>query len=71
MGCHANINHYKFPKQGDLVGQQVEVCFGYDTRNTVKGKCVRQDFESPDVSIFALDDGRYVLSTECHYRIIN
>lgn len=68
MGCHPNIHATKFPRQyPDKVGTRVEVSFHY-ARDSVKGTVVRDDAEEPYVTIFRLDDGRFVLSTECQYR---
>lgn len=67
MGNHANIAVDKFPRQGlDLHGR-VEVCFHYDTSRPIGGTVVRDDAEDPAMMIIRLDDGRYVLDTECQY----
>jgi hypothetical protein len=68
MGVVANISHDKFPKQGSYANQPVSVCFHYDTSKTIRGKIVRDDSEAPYVMIIALDDGRFVLATECQYQ---
>lgn len=67
MGVVANVGFEEFPKQGHLLGKRVEVCFRYDTSKVIGGVCVRDDVEEPGRSIFKLDDGRYVLSSECQY----
>lgn len=67
MGCVSTIGHDRFPRQGDWVGKRVEVTFHYDARTTVGGVFVRDDRESPGVGIILLDDGRYVLTTECQH----
>ena len=67
MGCRNNITHNTFPKQGSFLGQNVNVCFHYDTNNIIKGKCIRDDVEEPSLTIFQLENGRVVLSTECQY----
>ena len=67
MGVVDGVGYDIFPKQGSYKGKRVRVCFNYDTRKTVGGHCVRDDDEKPGVMIFALDDGRYVLSSECQY----
>lgn len=67
MGCVSNITKFKFPKQSDYVGTRVNVCFHYDTQNSVNGTIVRDDREEPYVGIIQLDSGRYVLDTECQY----
>jgi hypothetical protein len=46
---------------------RVNVCFHYDTSNYVRGTLVREDREEPFVGIIKLDNGRYVLTTECQY----
>lgn len=68
MGCVYNISHQNFPKQGSFLGKTVVVCFHYCTEHWVSGVCVRDDIEDPGRMIFKLDDGRYVLSSECQYR---
>lgn len=67
MGCHDNIRHDKFPKQGRHAGKRVNVCFHYDTTKTLLGAVVRDDAESPGELIIRLDDGRFVRSVECMY----
>ena len=68
MGVHPNIGFKKFPKQGPSVGQPVSVCFNYDTASRIGGKIVRNDYEAPFIGIIALDDGRFILMTECQYQ---
>lgn len=65
MGTHTNISFTDFPEQGSWLGKQFRICFNYDTTKTLTGICVRDDREEPGRTIFKLDDGRYVLSTEC------
>lgn len=67
MGVVANVGFSKFPKQGQYLGRRVQVCFNYDTSNILLGTIVRADEEEPGRLIIKLDDGRYVLSTECMY----
>lgn len=67
MGVQANITHDTFPKQGPWLGKRALVCFNYDPSNVVRGEVVRDDAETPRVTIFKLDDGRYVLATECQH----
>lgn len=67
MGVVKNVGVDTFPKQGQWLGLRTRVCFKYDTSNTILGTIVREDAEEPGVLIIALDDGRYVLSTECQY----
>lgn len=71
MGHHANIGHKRFPKQGSFLGKRVQVSFhapGREANRELGGEVVRDDEEDPHRTIIKLDDGRYVLSTECVYR---
>lgn len=68
MGVHQNIRFDKFPKQGEMLGKRVKVCFFYDANNTIDGECVRDDMEEPFRTIFKLDNGNYVLATECQFQ---
>ena len=67
MGVKKNISLLDFPKQGIWLNKEVSVCFNYETEFTVKGLIVRDDSEEPFLTIIKLNDGRYVLSTECQY----
>lgn len=69
MGCITNISASEFPAQTALKGKRVRVCFHYNTEATVGGVVVRADEGAPHKTIIQLDDGRYVLSTECQYQI--
>jgi len=69
MGVSANISAEKFPRQGSHTGLRVLVCFNYDTSRTFPGVVVRDDAEEPGRMIIKLDDGRYVLSTECQFTL--
>ena len=69
MGIATNIRFDCFPKQGSFLMRQVEVCFDYDTSKTLKGIVVRDDAEEPGRMIIKLENGRYVLSTECQYSL--
>lgn len=69
MGVHPSIDHERFPKQSRHVGKRVEVCFHYDPTHALVGELVRDDAEPPFVGVIRLDDGRHVLSTECHYTL--
>lgn len=69
MGIAANITATAFPEQGPCLGRRVSVCFHYDTTQQVQGTIVRDDMQEPGRTIIRLDDGRYVLSTECHYSL--
>lgn len=67
MGVVENIGIEQFPKQGQYLGRRCEVCFRYDTTHVIGGTIVRDDNEAPWITIISLDDGRYVLATECQY----
>lgn len=67
MGCVENITKFKFPNQSQYINMRVKVCFHYDTENETYGTLVRDDREKPWVGIIKLDNGRYVLCTECQY----
>ena len=67
MGVQKNVGYSMFPKQSDWLDKRVEVCFRYDARETIWGTIVRDDREEPGRTIIRLDDGRYVLATECQY----
>lgn len=71
MGCHHNIDASKFPKQGDLLGSTVDVCFNYDLKNRLPGKIVRDDIEDPFRTIIELKDGRMIMATECQYHPVS
>jgi hypothetical protein len=66
MGIRKNVDYDKFPKQKSI-GLRVDVCFRYETSRIINGIIVRFDVESPYVQIIKLDDGRFVLSTECQW----
>lgn len=67
MGVHSNIALLGGPRQSDDVGRRVLICFNYDTNHRATGVIVRDDIEEPGRTIFKLDDGRYLLSTECQW----
>jgi hypothetical protein len=67
MGVVKNVGFDRFPKQGVWLNRRTRVCFNYDTKNLIWGTIVRDDAEEPSLEIIALDDGRYVLSTECQH----
>lgn len=68
MGAHPNINYDKFPKQGSWLSQHVNVCFNYDTSKIWNGIIVRDDREEPFLTIIKLDNGNYIMSTECQFQ---
>lgn len=68
MGIVANIDFNHYPKQTEMAGRRVLVCFKYDTQHTIPATVVRDDEEDPGRTILRLDDGRIVLGTECQWR---
>lgn len=68
MGVVSTIGVEKFPVQGGFLGTRCEVYFNYDTSRWVHGTIVRDDRSPPNRTIIQLDDGRYVLASECHYQ---
>ena len=67
MGVHVNIAVDKFPQQSSDLHRRAEVIFHYYSSRSVMGTIVRDDVEEPFLTIIRLDDGRYVLATECQY----
>lgn len=65
------VDAERFPQQGAYGGKRVRVCFNYDSTETLLGLVVRDDAEAPWRLIIRLDDGRYVLSTECQWQPID
>ena len=55
-------------EQGSYKGKRVSVCFNYDTSMQIEGTIRRNDMEEPQLTVIALDTGRFVLSTECMYQ---
>lgn len=66
MGVKTGVSRFVWPEQGSCLGQRVDVMFNDDERNIIGGKVVRDDARG--VMIIKLDNGRYVLGTECQYR---
>jgi hypothetical protein len=71
MGFAINVTHNTFPKQSDWLGKRVRVLFRYGSNDEpeLHGTIVRDDIQDPWKSIIKLDDGRYVLTTECQYSL--
>lgn len=65
MGCVENITAKTSPEQDEWLGKRTLVCFHYDPSAMIGGVIVRRDGEAPFKTIIKLDDGRYVLTTEC------
>ena len=70
MGVATNVGFKEFPQQGRFLSKEVLVFFNYDTHHKLKGTVVRNDAEEPFETIFKLEDGRYILSTECQYSVV-
>jgi hypothetical protein len=69
MGVVNGIDAVTFPAQGAHLHAEVRVCFRYDTSRLVGGIIVRDDAAEPWRTIIRLDDGRFVLGTECQYTL--
>lgn len=67
MGVAPNVSHDKFPKQGPNLNTRMRVVFNYDLTHELRGTVVRDDYEEPWKTIIQLDNGHYVMSTECQY----
>lgn len=77
MGIQKRIDIKNFPKQHLVkeslmggIGRKVEVCFYYNSANTIHGVIIRDDKELPFRTIIRLCDGRIILATECQYRAL-
>lgn len=68
MGVVTNVAAHIYPRQSADVGRRVRVMFNY-APPVIEGVIVRQYGVEPYRTIIALDDGRYVLATECHYSV--
>ena len=72
MGVVLNIGATKFPEQDPEKQQKrVAVRFRDNSGVDVLGTIVRSDAEEPYQTIIKLDDGRYILDSECMYRVSN
>jgi len=67
MGSVATITNNSFPRQGRLLLTVVKLWFHHDMSVVFYANVVRDDAEQPFITIFKLNDGRYILSTECQY----
>lgn len=56
------------PKQGSFLNKEVKVIFNYDTTKVTHGRIVRDDTEEPFYTIILLNNGEYIMSTECQYQ---
>ena len=70
MGIVNNVAYDKYPMQRNI-GARVEVCYNYDISKKHAGVVVRSDCQEPYITIFKLDNGRYLLSTECMFRYLS
>jgi len=69
MGIQAGINFDSYPEQGTWVGKRVSVCYEYDASRKHSGVIVRDDETAPFQTIIQLDNGRFLLTTECMYSL--
>ena len=56
MGCVATITYDTFPKQTEMVGKRVSVCYHYDASKKHLGTIVRDDKEKPLIDIEQLQN---------------
>ena len=68
MGIVKNVGYDIFPKQSNNVGKSVKVCFRYNTKKLLNGEIVRDDIEEPYQTIIKLENGKYILASECQYK---
>ncbi|TVX93062.1 recombinase family protein [Paenibacillus agilis] len=67
----AVVRHgFEFPEQGTEVGSKVLVSFNGKPQIEYHGTIVRSDDVEPFNTIIKLDDGRYILDTECAFELI-
>lgn len=64
MGMHPSIGKDRFPRQG-AVGERMKVRLSDGSE--LGGTMRRDDMEAPWLTLIELDDGRFVLGTECVY----
>lgn len=69
MGIQENVGFDEFPIQSEWLGKRCRVSFRYNTERTIGGTVVRDDRQESGLMIIKLDDGRYVMATECHYTL--
>lgn len=67
MTALGRITADSFPPQGKLLGRKVRVVLNHKPP-VLGGTLVRQDIAYPHVEIIQLDNGRFVLGTECDWR---
>lgn len=69
MGVTPNVGPSSWPKQGNMLGEHVSVSFARETSTLFAGLVVRDDIEDPFRTIIQLDDGRFVLGSECQWSV--
>lgn len=68
MGIEKYVKSGVFPKQNSyLLNRSVEICIECNDAGMTKGKIVRADIEEPYVIIIHLENGQYVLGSECRF----
>ena len=68
MGVVKDVGFDRMPDQGSYLWKIVEVTFNYELDRSIPGIIVRDDAEG--VTIIKLADGRFVLASECQYRLV-
>lgn len=69
MGCVTTITADRKPRQGNLVGAMVNVCFHYDSSRLVRGTIIRHDEELPGEMLIELEDGFVIRAVECQHSL--
>lgn len=70
MGVVSYMDCDNYPTQGSWLNKRVKVCFNYDTSKVLTGTIVRDDTSVEGTVIIKTDCGRYILSTECQYSLL-
>ena len=68
MGQHHNITSDRYPRQSPDVGKPVLVTL-HNADCPVPAVIIRNDIEEPHRTIFQLNNGWVLLSTECQYQM--
>lgn len=54
-------------KQGNWLNNKTEVCYHFNTNELEMGIVIRDDMESPWITVIKTERGRYILTTECQH----
>ena len=70
MGATHLIDAERYPDQGQDVNERVSVWYHSTSHIRHTGTRIRHDIAAPYRTILALDNGRILDATECHYELI-